>query len=60
MGLAYGDYGGDGLIDLYFSNVGNSLPRVLVRGDLREDQRLNMNYMLLLSQRPWNSAPRWL
>lgn len=47
MGIGFGDYDNDGLIDLYFSNVGNTLPSALVRGDLREDQVLNMDYILL-------------
>lgn len=47
MGIGFGDYDNDGLIDLYFSNVGNTLPSALVRGDLRDDQVLNMNYILL-------------
>ncbi len=46
MGLGAGDFNNDGLMDLYFSNVGNTLPRSLLIGDLREDQPFNMDYML--------------
>jgi hypothetical protein len=35
---------------LYFSNVGTTLPDFLVRGDLREDQTLNKDYILLENQ----------
>ncbi len=46
MGIAAGDYDNDGLIDLYFSNVGHTMPAPLVRGDLRKDQAFNPDYML--------------
>ncbi|MGX9415907.1 CRTAC1 family protein [Vibrio sp. RC27] len=50
MGIAVSDYNNDGFMDLYFSNVGTTLPDVLVRGDLTEDQTLNKNYILLENQ----------
>ncbi len=50
MGIAVSDYNNDGRLDLYFSNVGNTLPRSLLAGDLREDQVLNMDYILLENQ----------
>ena len=46
MGVAVGDYDNDGLVDLYFSNVGYTLPAALLRGDLEEDDEFNMSYML--------------
>ncbi len=46
MGVAAGDYDNDGLIDLYFSNIGYTLPPVLLRGDLGDDDVLNPSYML--------------
>ncbi len=46
MGVAAGDYDNDGLIDLYFSNVGHTMPAPLVRGDLTKDQPFNPDYML--------------
>lgn len=47
MGIAVGDYNSDGQLDLYFSNVGNTLPEAMLRGDLTEDQTLNTDYILL-------------
>lgn len=46
MGIAAGDFNGDGLLDLYFSNVGHTLPRQLLRGDLPGDAPFNPDYML--------------
>jgi hypothetical protein len=50
MGLGFGDENNDGRIDLYFSNVGPTLPKLLVRGDLRDDQVLDTDYMLFRNQ----------
>lgn len=50
MGIAVGDIDNDGLVDLYFSNVGNTLPVAMLRGDLRDDQPLHTDYMLLKNQ----------
>ena len=47
MGIAIGDYDNDGLQDLFFSNVGKSLPAKLLRGDLRDDQPLVTDWILL-------------
>ncbi|MEP1231451.1 MAG: CRTAC1 family protein [Litorimonas sp.] len=46
MGVAVGDYDNDGLVDLYFSNVGYTLPPVILRGDLKKDDPFNPSYML--------------
>ena len=46
MGVAAGDYDNDGLIDLYFSNVGYTLPPALLRGNLEKDDVFNPSYML--------------
>jgi len=46
MGIAAGDYNDDGHLDFYFSNVGHTLPKVLVRGDLPGSARFNPDYML--------------
>ncbi|VAV89297.1 hypothetical protein MNBD_ALPHA06-1761 [hydrothermal vent metagenome] len=46
MGVAAGDYDNDGLMDLYFSNVGHTMPAPMVRGDLTKEQAFNSDYML--------------
>ena len=46
MGVAVGDYDNDGLLDLYFSNVGYTLPPAILRGDLSKDEPFNPSYML--------------
>lgn len=46
MGVAAGDYDNDGLIDLYFSNVGYTLPPALLKGNLEDDDVFNPAYML--------------
>jgi len=38
MGIGVGDYNNDGRIDLVFSNVGDTVPSFIARGDLRADQ----------------------
>lgn len=50
MGIAVSDYNNDGRLDLYFSNVGNTLPKAMLKGDLRDDQELNTDYILLENQ----------
>ena len=47
MCIAIADYDNDGLQDLFFSNVGKSLPSTLLRGDLRDDQTLVTDWILL-------------
>jgi len=54
MGIAVSDYNNDGHLDIYFSNVGNTLPEALLRGDLREDQTLNTDYILLENRGDFN------
>lgn len=46
MGLAIGDIDNDGDQDLFFTNVGRSIPLFLTSGDLRDDQRHTHNWML--------------
>ncbi len=46
MGVAVGDYDNDGLVDLYFSNVGFTLPPAILRGDLEKEDVFNPAYML--------------
>jgi hypothetical protein len=47
MGIAVSDINNDGKLDLYFTNAGPTLPSALLRGDLRDDQILNTDYILL-------------
>lgn len=37
MGIVATDYGDDGLVDFFFSNVGSTPSEFLVKGDLRDD-----------------------
>ncbi len=46
MGLAAGDFTGDGALDIYASNVGHTLPEALLRGDLSREAPFNPDYML--------------
>ncbi|MDK2742930.1 MAG: CRTAC1 family protein [Nitrospira sp. BO4] len=47
MGLAVGDIDNDGDQDLFFTNVGQSIPLFLTSGDLRDDQHHTHEWMLL-------------
>jgi enediyne biosynthesis protein E4 len=47
MGVAVGDVDKDGDQDLFFTNVGTSIPLFLTKGDLRNDQRHTHGWMLL-------------
>lgn len=41
MGIGVGDYNSDGRADLFFSNVGPTVPQFMAKGDLRADQVFN-------------------
>jgi len=45
MGIAAGDLNNDGWIDFYFSNVGHTLPKKMLRGDIPKDDPFNELYM---------------
>ena len=47
MGVGAGDIDNDGDQDLFFPNVGNSIPAALTMGDLYEDQRHSHDWSLL-------------
>ena len=46
MGIAVSDYNNDGLVDLFFSNVGSTPPTFIVTGDLRDDQYFNRKWIM--------------
>ena len=50
MGLVVGDIDEDGDQDLFFSNVGKTIPSFLTRGDLRDDQQDTLGWLLLLNE----------
>jgi len=46
MGVAVGDYDNDGLVDLFFSNVGYTLPPAVLKGNLTDEDVFNPDHML--------------
>lgn len=50
MGIAAGDIDNDGWIDLYFSNVGHTMPAPMLRGDLEASDPFNTDYMLFRNE----------
>jgi hypothetical protein len=54
MGLGVGDIDRDGDQDLFFSNVGDSIPAFLTTGDIRDDQRHNLEWLLLRNDGEFN------
>ncbi len=49
MGIGVGDYNSDGRADLFFSNVGPTVPQFMARGDLRADQVFNPKLLFFRS-----------
>jgi hypothetical protein len=47
MGIAVGDVDRDGDQDLFFSNIGGSIPGFFTSGDLKDDQRASTEWLLL-------------
>jgi hypothetical protein len=47
MGLAVGDIDNDGDQDLFFTNVGKSIPTFLTKGDISKDQHHTHEWLLL-------------
>lgn len=50
MGIAVGDYSGDGRVDFFFSNVGSTPPRFMIRGDTTEDQEVEWEWLLFRNE----------
>jgi hypothetical protein len=50
MGIAAGDINNDGLIDLFFSNTGTSIPEFMAKGDLQEGQELVTDWLLFQNE----------
>jgi len=50
MGIAVGDYSGDGRVDFFFSNVGSTPPDVLIRGDTTEEQTTHWKWLLFRNE----------
>ena len=50
MGIAVSDYDNDGLTDFFFSNVGSTPPKIMVKGDLTDDQVFNEKWILFKNQ----------
>ena len=53
MGLGMGDIDNDGDQDLYLSNIGSSIPMDLVRGDLKDDQNVELEWLVLRNDGDW-------
>jgi len=47
MGMAVGDVDNDGDMDLFISNAGGTIPKSFLKGDIRDDQRLDTQWKLL-------------
>jgi enediyne biosynthesis protein E4 len=47
MGQAFGDVDQDGDLDVFLTNLGNSIPGPLVKGDRQDDQTPNNEWILL-------------
>jgi len=47
MGIAIGDFDNDNDEDIFLSNAGHSIPKFMLRGDLNDDQPLDVGWKLL-------------
>ena len=46
MGLAICDFNSDGFQDIFMSNAGNTIPKRFVRGDLLDNQKVDVEWLL--------------
>ena len=46
MGLAICDFSSNGYQDIFMSNAGNTIPKRFVRGDLTDDQKVDVEWLL--------------
>ncbi len=46
MGIAVGDYDNNNSPDFFFSNTGTSVPKILAKGDLKDNQELFTDWIL--------------
>ncbi|GAB4391801.1 MAG: hypothetical protein Tsb005_03160 [Gammaproteobacteria bacterium] len=49
MGMAVGDINQDGNIDLLITNIGNSIPKFLTKGDIQPHQKRTEDWVLLMN-----------
>lgn len=54
MGLGIGDIDNDGDQDLFFSNTGSTVPVDLLRGDLKDVEQVNSEWLLLKNEGNWH------
>ena len=54
MGIAVTDLHNDALPDFFFSNVGSTVPKGMLRGDLTDDQTLHTDWLLFENQGQFN------
>lgn len=54
MGIAVGDYNNDTKIDFFFSNTGTSVPRIVAKGDLPNDDNLVLDWILFRNDGNFN------
>jgi len=54
MGIGLGDIDKDGDQDIFLSNAGSSIPAFLTKGDIKDNQRQNVDWLLLKNNGNFN------
>lgn len=54
MGIAVGDYNNDGLVDFAFSNTGSTLPRMMAKGDIKDESKFKEKWLLFQNNGNFN------